>query len=124
MSILFENKKSKKDKINTNISKIYSALKIALSDFKISDSEIAKKIFVYELKSLDNSSKNEKQSKSETDDAEVDFSDYGELNEAKKAIENPPFRSDREGIEMLKKQVEGMETYLFWLCQRLDKEGV
>jgi hypothetical protein len=48
----------------------------------------------------------------------------GKINRAKKAIENPPFGSDREGIEMLKKQVEGMETYLFWLCQRLDKEGV
>lgn len=83
MSILFENKKSKKDKINTNVSKIYSALKIALSDFKISDSEIAKKIFVYELKSLDNSSKDEKKSKNDTDDIEVDFSDYSELNEAK-----------------------------------------
>ena len=32
----------------------------------------------------------------------------GKIKRAKKAIENPPFTSDAEGLEMLKKQVEGM----------------
>lgn len=47
----------------------------------------------------------------------------GKIKRAKKAIENPPFTSDAEGLEMLKKQVEGMETYLMWLEKRIEKEG-
>ena len=46
----------------------------------------------------------------------------GRINRAEKAIENPPFDSDPNGIELLKKQVRAMRVYQEVLKQRIDYE--
>ena len=46
----------------------------------------------------------------------------GKIKRAKQAISNPPFGSDKEGIEMLSQQVTAMESYLYWLEKRIEKE--
>lgn len=47
----------------------------------------------------------------------------GKINKAEKVINNPPYGSDKEGLNMLSKQLEGMKTYLYWLNERIEKEG-
>ena len=44
------------------------------------------------------------------------------INRAEKAIENPPFNSDKNGIELLKKQVSAMRAYREILQERIDYE--
>ena len=46
----------------------------------------------------------------------------GRICRANKAIENPPFGSDKEGMKMLSQQVTAMESYLYWLEKRIEKE--
>ncbi len=46
----------------------------------------------------------------------------GRIKKAKKAVENPPFGSDSEGIRMLAEQVKPMESYLYWLNERISHE--
>jgi hypothetical protein len=46
----------------------------------------------------------------------------GRINRAEKAIENPPFDSDKNGIELLKKQVTAMRAYREILQERIDYE--
>ena len=46
----------------------------------------------------------------------------GRIIRAEKAIENPPFDSDKYGIELLKKQVRAMRVYQEVLKQRIDYE--
>jgi hypothetical protein len=46
----------------------------------------------------------------------------GRINRAEKAIENPPFDSDKNGIELLKKQVSAMRAYREILQERIDYE--
>lgn len=48
----------------------------------------------------------------------------GKIKRAEKAIENPPFGTDKESIELLTKQVAAMKDYLYWLEHRIKKEGV
>lgn len=47
----------------------------------------------------------------------------GKIKKAKKAIENPPFGSDTEGLRMLAEQVKAMESYLYWLNERITHES-
>lgn len=47
----------------------------------------------------------------------------GKIKRAKKAVENPPYGSDVEGIRMLAEQVRAMENYLYWLNERIRYEG-
>lgn len=46
----------------------------------------------------------------------------GKIKKAKAAIENPPFGSDKESIDMLTEQVKAMEQYFYWLEERIKKE--
>lgn len=46
----------------------------------------------------------------------------GKILRAKKAIENPPYGSDKEGLEMLSKQVEIMDQYFDILSKRINYE--
>lgn len=46
----------------------------------------------------------------------------GKIKKAKKAVLNPPFGSDTEGIRMLAEQVKAMENYLYWLDERIKHE--
>lgn len=47
----------------------------------------------------------------------------GKIKRAKKAIENPPFGSDIEGLRLLAEQVKAMESYLYWLNERMTHES-
>lgn len=53
-----------------------------------------------------------------TEEAELN----GRIIRAEKAIENPPFDSDKYGIELLKKQVRVMRVYQEILQQRIKYE--
>ena len=44
------------------------------------------------------------------------------ISKAEKAIENPPYGSDINGIELLKKQVTAMRAYREILQERIDYE--
>lgn len=46
----------------------------------------------------------------------------GKIGRAERAIENPPFDSDKNGIELLKKQVTAMRAYREILQERIDYE--
>ena len=46
----------------------------------------------------------------------------GKSKRAKKAVANPPFGSDAEGIRMLAEQIKPMENYLYWLNERIEHE--
>ena len=46
----------------------------------------------------------------------------GKIKKAKKAIENPPFGSDEEGLNLLTTQVGFMEQYLDVLERRIKHE--
>ena len=46
----------------------------------------------------------------------------GKIKKAKKAIENPPFGSDEEGMNLLNTQVGFMEQYLDVLKRRIEHE--
>ena len=46
----------------------------------------------------------------------------GKIKRAKKAVVNPPFGSDTEGIRMLAEQIKPMESYLYWLNERIEHE--
>ena len=46
----------------------------------------------------------------------------GKISRAEKAIENPPFGSDKKGIELLQKQVESMKVYSSILHDRIIYE--
>lgn len=46
----------------------------------------------------------------------------GKIGRNEKAIENPPFDSDSNGIELLKKQVTAMRAYREILQERIDYE--
>ena len=48
----------------------------------------------------------------------------GKIKKAKKAVENPPFGSSKEGLNLLSRQVEAMEQYHSILAERLKLEGV
>lgn len=47
----------------------------------------------------------------------------GRIKKAKNALENNPFDMTDIGFELLKKQVEAMETYLDVLNQRIEYES-
>lgn len=47
----------------------------------------------------------------------------GKIKKAKAALENPPFGSDKQGLEMLTEQVKAMEVYLECLTLRIKYEG-
>lgn len=47
----------------------------------------------------------------------------GKISKAKKAIENPPYGSDLEGMNLLETQVRFMEQYLAVLEKRIEYEG-
>lgn len=44
------------------------------------------------------------------------------IDRAEKAVENPPYGSDNNGIELLKKQVTAMRAYREILQERIDYE--
>ena len=46
----------------------------------------------------------------------------GKISRAEKAVENPPFGSDSNGIELLKKQVSAMRAYREILQDRINYE--
>ena len=46
----------------------------------------------------------------------------GKIKKAKLAVQNPPYGSDSEGARMLAEQVKAMETYLYWLNERIKHE--
>lgn len=46
----------------------------------------------------------------------------GKISRAQRAIENPPYGSDSNGIELLKKQVSKMCEYREILQERIDYE--
>lgn len=46
----------------------------------------------------------------------------GKIKKAKAALENPPFGSDKQGLEMLAEQVKAMEVYLECLTLRIKYE--
>lgn len=46
----------------------------------------------------------------------------GRIKKAEKAIENPPFGSDKRGLGLLKEQVEKMKAYSVVLHQRIEYE--
>lgn len=46
----------------------------------------------------------------------------GKIKKAKHAILNPPYGADSEGLRMLAEQVKAMETYLYWLNERIKHE--
>jgi hypothetical protein len=46
----------------------------------------------------------------------------GRINRAKKAVENPPFGSTLEGLNLLEAQIEAMERYLAILEKRIEYE--
>ena len=46
----------------------------------------------------------------------------GKISRAKKAIENPPYGSDAEGLKLLSEQVTHMEDYLAVLEKRISHE--
>ena len=48
----------------------------------------------------------------------------GKIRKNEKVIDNPPYGSDKEGLQMLSKQLEAMKEYLHWLDLRIEKEGV
>lgn len=48
----------------------------------------------------------------------------GKIRKNEKVIYNPPYGSDKEGLQMLSKQLEAMKEYLHWLDLRIEKEGV
>lgn len=47
----------------------------------------------------------------------------GKIKKAKKAVENPPFGSDTEGLNLLETQIGFMEQYLDVLERRIEHEG-
>lgn len=48
----------------------------------------------------------------------------GKIKRCRKALAAPPFGIDEEGLYLLSKQCEAMESYSHWLNERLKKEGV
>ena len=46
----------------------------------------------------------------------------GKIGRVEKAVENPPFGSDSNGIELLKKQVSAMRAYREILQERINYE--
>jgi len=46
----------------------------------------------------------------------------GKIKKARKAIEAPPYGSDAEGLRMLAEQVKAMESYRYWLEERIKHE--
>ena len=46
----------------------------------------------------------------------------GKISRDKKALENPPYGSDQEGLSLLETQVGFMEQYLNVLERRIDYE--
>lgn len=46
----------------------------------------------------------------------------GKIKKARKAIENPPYGSDAEGLRMLAEQVKAMDSYRYWLEERIKHE--
>lgn len=47
----------------------------------------------------------------------------GKIKKAKKAVENPPYGTDQEDINLLETQVGYMEQYLDVLNRRIQKAG-
>ena len=47
----------------------------------------------------------------------------GKIAKAKKVLENPPFGSDQEGLDLLETQVGFMEQYLDVLERRIKHEA-
>lgn len=47
----------------------------------------------------------------------------GKISKAKKALENPPFGSDQEGLNLRETQVGFMEQYLDVLERRIKREA-
>ena len=47
----------------------------------------------------------------------------GKIAKAKKVLENPPFGSDQEGLDLLETQVGFMEQYLDVLERRIKREA-
>lgn len=45
------------------------------------------------------------------------------IEKAKKAIEHPPYGMAVEQVRMLSEQVKAMESYLYWLNERLRYEA-
>lgn len=46
----------------------------------------------------------------------------GRINRASKAVETPPFGSDKHGLSLLAKQIEAMKSYENILAERIDYE--
>lgn len=44
------------------------------------------------------------------------------IEKAKKAVEHPPYGMSVEQIRMLSEQVKAMETYLYWLNERIKHD--
>lgn len=47
----------------------------------------------------------------------------GKIKQAEKVIANPPFDSDKTGLEMLSEQVKAMKVYSEILHKRIEYEG-
>lgn len=47
----------------------------------------------------------------------------GKILRASKAIENPPFGSDKQGILLLAEQIKHMKAYSAVLAERIEHEG-
>lgn len=48
----------------------------------------------------------------------------GKIKKAKKAIQAPPYGADSEALRMLAEQVKAMESYKYWLEERIKHEEV
>ena len=46
----------------------------------------------------------------------------GRINKAVKAVENPPYGSDKQGLSLLSKQIEYMKQYSNILEERINYE--
>ena len=46
----------------------------------------------------------------------------GKIKRARAAIENPPFGSTKESIMLLGEQIKAMESYHYWLSERITYE--
>lgn len=46
----------------------------------------------------------------------------GKINRASKAVENPPFGSDKHGLSLLAEQIEIMKSYELKLEERIEYE--
>ena len=94
-------------------------------NLKIHNSSALKKRFILTSAIFDNIKKTEytKIMQKYIEKMKVELTELsGKISRAEKAIENPPYGSDNNGVELLKKQVTAMRAYREILQERIDYE--